>query len=59
MSTILTDGLSARLNKTLVYDKQLASDTAAFQSSQPLAGWYVDLGDGAAGRRLEAGQGRL
>ena len=41
VSTILTDGLSARLNKTLVYDKQLASDTAAFQSSQPLAGWYV------------------
>ena len=24
-STILTDGLSARLNKTLVYDRQLAS----------------------------------
>ena len=29
------------MNKTLVYDQQLASDTAAFQSSQPLAGWYV------------------
>ena len=40
-TTILTSGLSARLNKTLVYDKQLASDTGAFQSGQPVAGAFV------------------
>src|SRR5687767_7389166 len=36
-STILTDGLSARLNKTLVYDKQVASDATSFQWSRQLA----------------------
>jgi zinc protease len=41
VATILTDGLSARLNKTLIYDKQLASNTVAFQSGQPLAGIFV------------------
>lgn len=40
-ATILTDGLSARLNKALIYDKQLASNTAAFQSGQPLSGVFA------------------
>jgi zinc protease len=40
-STILTDGLSARLNKTLVYDKQIASDVVSFQWSRQLAGTFV------------------
>ena len=39
-ATIMTDGLSARLNKALLYDRQLASDVVAFQSGQPLAGWF-------------------
>jgi zinc protease len=30
-ATILTDGLSSRLNKSLVYDKQLCSDVVSFQ----------------------------
>jgi zinc protease len=41
VSTILTDGLSARLNKTLVYDKQLASDVISFQWSMENAGRFV------------------
>lgn len=40
-STILTDGLSARLNKTLVYDKQVASDVVSFQWSRQLTGTFV------------------
>ncbi|HEV7857656.1 MAG TPA: pitrilysin family protein [Pyrinomonadaceae bacterium] len=41
VSTILTDGLSARLNKTLVYDKQLASDVTSFQWSLENAGRFL------------------
>jgi zinc protease len=41
VTTILTDGLSARLNKALIYDRQLASDVVAFQGSQPLTSAYV------------------
>ncbi|MBA3514596.1 MAG: insulinase family protein [Pyrinomonadaceae bacterium] len=40
-STILTDGLSARLNKMLVYDKQVASDVTSFQWSRQLTGTFV------------------
>ena len=29
------------MNKALVYDRQLASDTTAFQSSQPLTGFFA------------------
>ena len=41
VATILTDGLSARLNKALLYDKQLASNVVAFQSGQPLGGAFM------------------
>lgn len=41
VSNILTDGLSARLNKTLLYDKQLASDVVSFQNGQPLGGTFM------------------
>ena len=41
VATILTDGLSARLNKALIYDKQLASDVVAFQSGQPVGGAFM------------------
>ena len=40
-ATILTDGLSARLNKALLYDRQLASNVTAFQSGQPLSGFFA------------------
>ena len=41
VATILTDGLSARLNKALIYDRQLASNAVAFQSGQPLSGKFL------------------
>ncbi|HUE83678.1 MAG TPA: pitrilysin family protein [Pyrinomonadaceae bacterium] len=41
VATILTDGLSARLNKALIYDKQLASNVVAFQNGQQLAGNFM------------------
>jgi len=40
-SLILTDGLSSRLNKSLVYDRQLCSDVVSFQSSEEMAGIFV------------------
>ena len=40
-ASILTDGLSARLNKTLVYDKQLCSDTTSFQFSREASSNFV------------------
>ncbi|HKR01504.1 MAG TPA: pitrilysin family protein [Pyrinomonadaceae bacterium] len=41
VSSILSDGLTARLNKVLVYDKQLASDIVTFQWSHEQAGTFV------------------
>jgi zinc protease len=41
VATILTDGLSARLNRALVYDRPLASNTVAFQYGLPLTGLFV------------------
>jgi len=38
---ILTDGLSSRLNKSLVYDKQICSDVVSFQSSSEIAGSFI------------------
>jgi len=40
-SLILTDGLSSRLNKSLVYDKQLCSDVVSFQNGQEMAGAFL------------------
>ena len=40
-SLVLTDGLSSRLTKTLVYDKQLCSDVVSFQNSSEIAGAFV------------------
>ncbi|MEJ7702027.1 MAG: pitrilysin family protein [Pyrinomonadaceae bacterium] len=41
VAAILTDGLSARLNKALLYDRQLASNVVAFQGSQSLSGAFM------------------
>ncbi|HVF87089.1 MAG TPA: pitrilysin family protein [Pyrinomonadaceae bacterium] len=42
-AAILADGLSSRLKKTLVYDKQLCSDVSAFnQSAEISSGFVVD-----------------
>lgn len=40
-ATIMTDGLTARLNRALLYDRQLASNVVAFQGGQPLSGSFV------------------
>ena len=40
-SLVLTDGLSSRLNRTLVYDKQICSDVVSFQDSKEIAGDFV------------------
>jgi zinc protease len=52
-SSILTDGLSARLNKTLVYDKQLASDVTSFQWSRQIAGTFVVWATARPGASLQ------
>ena len=41
VSLILTDGLSSRLNKSLVYDKQICSDVVSFQGSSEIAGDFI------------------
>lgn len=41
VSLILTDGLSARLNKTLVYEKQICSDAVSFENGAEIAGYFV------------------
>lgn len=40
-SLVLTDGLSSRLNKSLVYDKQICSEVVSFQSGSEIAGDFV------------------
>jgi zinc protease len=40
-SLVLTDGLSSRLNKALVYDKQICSDVVSFENSAEIAGSFV------------------
>jgi zinc protease len=52
ISTVLTDGLSSRLNKTLVYDKQVASDVSAFQQSRELASVYTIIATARPGASL-------
>jgi zinc protease len=51
-SRVLSDGLSARLNKTLVYDRQLASDVTSFQYSQELAGIFAVIATARPGVAL-------
>lgn len=40
-SLILSDGLSSRLQRSLVYEKQLCSDVVAFQASSEIAGMFI------------------
>ena len=52
-ASILSAGLSSRLNRTLVYDKQLASAQYSFHTGQPLAGMFVAWGMARPGVSLE------
>jgi zinc protease len=51
--TILSDGLSSRLQKALVYDKPLASDVAAFQVSLEISGFFVVQATARPGASLD------
>lgn len=54
LSTIvLTDGLSSRLQKVLVYDKQLVSNVFAANDSQEIAGMYYVVATARPGIPLE------
>jgi Predicted Zn-dependent peptidases len=50
--SILSDGLSARLNKILVYDKQLATDVSAFQVSMEIASMFAVVATARPGASL-------
>lgn len=52
-SIILSDGLSSRLNKVLVYDKQLASNVTSFNGANEIAGAFVVIATARPGAPLE------
>lgn len=51
-SLILTDGLSSRLNKVLVYDKELATAVQSFQNSAEISGWFAVIATARPGVSL-------
>jgi len=51
-SQVLSDGLSSRLQKALVYDRQLATDVNSFQFSQEISGAFVVIATARPGVEL-------
>jgi len=51
-SRVLADGLSSRLEKALVYDRQLATSVQAFQDSREISGLFVVTATARPGERL-------
>src|SRR5262249_23635933 len=51
-SLILADGLSSRLQNTLVYQKQLCTNVSAFQNSMEIAGFFVVIATARPGASL-------
>ena len=51
-SLILTDGLSSRLNKNLVYDKQLASNVSSFNNGMEISGFFTVIATARPGASL-------
>jgi zinc protease len=51
-SVILTDGLASRLQKALVYDRQLCTDVNAFQNSMEIASFYAIVATARPGASL-------
>jgi len=49
---ILSDGLSSRLQRTLVYDRQLATTVTAFQDARAVAGLFVVMATARPGAPL-------
>jgi zinc protease len=52
-SSVMTDGLSSRLNKTLVYDRQLASNVSSFNWANEISGAYIVIATARPGASLE------
>jgi zinc protease len=52
VANILSDGLASRLNKVLVYDRQLASDVSAFQNSQEISSFFSVIATARPGASL-------
>ncbi|MFL6446597.1 MAG: M16 family metallopeptidase [Bryobacteraceae bacterium] len=53
-SAILSDGLSSRLNKALVYDKQLCSNVVSFQQPFEISGMFLAVATARPGASLAA-----
>jgi zinc protease len=51
-SHILTEGLSSRLNKALVYDRQLCSAVTSAQASREIAGLFMVIATARPGAKL-------
>jgi zinc protease len=51
-SLILTDGLASRLQKVLVYDRQLCTDVNAFQASMEISSYYAVVATARPGASL-------
>jgi zinc protease len=51
-SLILTDGLASRLQKVLVYEKQLCTDVNAFQQSMEISSFYAVIATARPGASL-------
>lgn len=52
-SAILTDGLSARLNKVLVYDRQLCTNVFSFNNPMEISGFFSVVATARPGVELE------
>ena len=52
LGDLLGNGKTSRLYKTLVYEKRLALDVSAYQSSRELAGYFLLVATAAPGRSL-------
>ena len=51
-SLILTDGLASRLNKVLVYDRQLASNVSSFNNAMEISGFFTVIANARPGASL-------
>ncbi|HYN86600.1 MAG TPA: pitrilysin family protein [Pyrinomonadaceae bacterium] len=52
IANILADGLSSRLNKSLVFERQIASDVFAFQASREIASVFTVIATARPGSSL-------
>jgi len=50
---ILSDGLSSRLNRSLVYDRQICSDATAFNASYEISGAFAIIATARPGIELD------